>query len=196
MKKSSLLIQSFPLCLSLFSLLLFSSFIHSAPFTKSGIQIQVPSTWVLTPPSPNSMRAGEWKIPSLKKGEDPGEFVLFHFGEGQGGDAQTNLNRWKNQVTNSQGAPAPAEITVKEIQGLHISQIQSFGTYVGMSALPGVPPTPKADCGFVGIVIEGGTEGSLFLRITGPQTLIKTLVPQIQKMVETLKKIDSIEKKK
>lgn len=190
MKTASLLF------LSLLSLLLFTSFIHAAPFTKSGIQIQVPSAWSLTPPSPNSMRAGEWKIPGSKKEGDQGEFVLFHFGEGQGGDAQTNLNRWKNQVTNSQGAPAPAEITVKEIQGLHVSQIQSFGTYAGMSALPGVPPTPKANCGFVGIIIEGGTEGSLFLRITGPEALIKTQLPQIQKMIETLKKIDSIEKKK
>ncbi len=186
--------KSIPLLLLTLSLLMFSS-LHATPFTKAGIQFQVPNNWISAPPS-SSMRAGEWKIPRLKKDTDEGEFVVFYFGIDQGGDTQSNLNRWKNQVTNAQGAPAVSEISVKEVQGFHVNLIQSFGTYAGMSSLPGVPPTPKPNYGFIGAVIEGGTEGNLFWRISGPEALIKAQLPQIQKMIESLKRIDVLEKKK
>jgi hypothetical protein len=185
--KSLLILLSLPL--------LMITSLTAAPFTKAGIQFQVPATWTSSPPS-SSMRAGEWKIPRLKKDSDDGEFVVFYFGIDQGGDTQSNLNRWKNQVTNAQGAPAPSEISVKEVQGLHVNLIQSFGTYAGMSSLPGVPPSPKPNYGFIGAVIEGAKEGNLFWRIAGPEALIKSQLPQIQKMIESLKRIDLLEKKK
>ncbi len=187
--------KKIPLLLSLFIVLFTLIPLSSETFTTAGISLQVPSSWIATTPS-SSMRVGEWKIPRQKKESDEGELVIFYFGVDQGGDAQSNLNRWKNQVTNSQGAPAPSEITVKNIQGLTVSQIQSFGTYSGMSSQPGVPPAPKGNSGFIGVVVEGGQEGSLFFRITGPESLIKSQLPQIQKMIESLKKIDSLEKKK
>ncbi len=177
------------------SIFLIPSSLSAAPFTKAAIQIQIPPSWISSTPS-SSMRAGEWKIPKQKKETDEGEFVVFYFGIDQGGDAQSNLNRWKNQITNSQGAPAPSEISVKNIDGLHVSQIQSFGTYSGMSSQPGVPPSAKPNFGFIGVVVEGGAEGSLFFRVTGPESLIKSQLPQIQKMIDSLKKIDSSEKKK
>lgn len=174
-----------PLLIFTFLFILNSLSLFSETFTKAGIQIQIPPQWSQTPPT-SSMRAGEWKIPRSSKDSDDGEFVIFYFGIDQGGDTQSNINRWKNQVTNAQGAPAPSEITSKKIKDLLVTQIRSTGTYTGMSALPGVPPAVKSNYGFIGIVVEGGSEGNLFLRFTGPEALIKNQTPQIQKLIDSL----------
>lgn len=161
-------------------------FLPAAAFQKAGIELQIPSSWTATPPA-SAMRAGEWKISSKSKEIEAGEFVIFYFGVGQGGDAQSNINRWKSQVTNPQGAPAASEISTQKVGTLQLTQIRSSGTYTGMSALAGVPPVTKNNYGFIGVVVEGGPEGSLFLRATGPEGLIQSQIPLIQKMLQTLK---------
>ncbi len=157
-----------------------------ADFQVAGVSFVPPTGWQSVPAS-SSMRAGQWRVPALKGGE-VGEVVVFYFGQGQGGDAAANLDRWRNQVTTPQGAPVQGEVTTRESDGLKITRLVSFGTYSGMSMMPGVPSAPKAGYGLIGVVVESG-QGNVFIRLTGPEALVKSQMTVLEQMLRSVKRV-------
>ena len=52
--------------------------------------------------------------------------------------------------------------------------VKVSGTYAPISMRPGVPaPTPKPDYAIYGIILEGGPQGTLFIKATGPKATIE-----------------------
>lgn len=65
---------------------------------KAGdLKVAVPESWKKRQPKSN-MRVAEYEVPAGKEDKDPGEFVIFYFGGGQGGKLEDNINRWVGQV--------------------------------------------------------------------------------------------------
>lgn len=151
--------------------------------TVAGVTFNVPNVWTPTTPS-SAMRKAQFAIPPSVEGERGGELAVFHFGAGQGGDAQSNINRWLGQIDRDPGSPLMrARHTVN---GLTITEIGATGS-LRPSAMGTGPTAPQPGSMFYGLVIEGGPEGALFIRITGDRGTIEAALPAIAGMVATMK---------
>src|SRR4029077_17017600 len=89
-----------PLRLLLFSIV-FASAVNAADpteFTVGSFVFARPETWGwVVPTSP--MRKAQLTVPALD-GSAPAEVTFFHFGAGQGGSVQANVDRWFKQFSN------------------------------------------------------------------------------------------------
>ena len=133
----------------------------------------VPEGWTqVTPSSP--MRKAQLEI---ARGPVKAEVTFFHFGKDQGGTTAENVARWyaqfpgseKNQITENVQA-GPVKITFAMTEG-------TFS-----SGMPGGPTTPMPDYGLCGAILESA-EGSVFVKMTGPNAVVKTSTEAFKKMV-------------
>lgn len=146
--------------------------------TIHGLSVVFPKGWQrLTPTS--TMRAAQAAIPG---DGGPGELVVFFFGTGQGGDAETNIARWIAQVDVAPGTAPQREAL--EHDGLRITVVDVTGTLragqMGMG-----PKEAQPSSRLLGAVVEGDG-GPWFFKATGSD---KTLAPQREAFVEMLKSL-------
>jgi hypothetical protein len=145
---------------------------NSAPTQGTPVQLErvsfdLPTGWQQVPPS-SSMRVAQASIPG------PGgaaEMAVFHFGAGQGGDVEANLQRWINQVELEPGSAVQRESF--ESNGMRVTWVDVRGTLkpgqMGMG-----PSTPQPNSRLLGAVVEGDG-GPWFFKATGTDA---TLAPQ------------------
>jgi hypothetical protein len=124
----------------------------------------LPAGWQQVPPS-SSMRLVQAAIP----GPDGGaEMSVFHFGAGQGGDVEANLQRWADQV--DPDADSPPQRETFESNGLRVTWVEVHGTLkpgqMGMG-----PTTAQPNSRLLGAVIEGDG-GPWFFKATGPDAAL------------------------
>lgn len=136
----------------------------------------LPAGWQQVPPS-SSMRLAQAAIPGPDGGAEMG---VFHFGAGQGGDVEANLQRWVGQVDPDAGS-APQRETF-ENNGLRVTWVEVHGTLKPGQMGVG-PTTAQPNSRLLGAVIEGDG-GPWFFKATGPET---ALGPQRDAFVEMLR---------
>ena len=154
---------------ALISALLIVPLVAAADVVKkedAGLRYSLPTSW-LRVPAPSDMRAAQYQIPASGEAA-AGELVVFFFGEGQGGSADANLERWYDQFTQPDGSASrdAAVITKRTVNGLRITQLDLSGSYAAsprMGATAGAKPGTR----MLAAVIEG-TGGPWFLRAVGP----------------------------
>jgi hypothetical protein len=135
----------------------------------AGLKWTDPAGW--TNEGSRPMRAATYSVPPASGDSDKSECVVYFFGQGQGGSVESNINRWKSQMTNASGGPADAKVTPKTIHGLRATTIDMSGTYAGMGG-PSMAPLPaKAATRFLGAIIEGPA-GSVFIKFAGPSKTV------------------------
>lgn len=145
-----------------------------------GVVIPIPEHWEEAIAA-GPMRRAEYRIPPAPDAE-PGEFVVFYFGEEGGGTTQANLDRWEAQVTNQTAEP---QRRVFERGSFTIHTIRLEGTYGGIAPGPRAPaPGPQPGSIMIGAVVEGGAEGPLYLRFTGPRETILREDAAIQAVID------------
>lgn len=146
------------------------------PLELERISFVLPAAWQATQPS-SPMRVAQAVIP----GEGgPAELAIFHFGAGQGGDVEANLQRWIKQIA-VEGERGPQRDSF-ENGGLRITWVDVSGTLqpgqMGMG-----PSSPQPNSRLLGAVIEGDG-GPWFVKVTGPAS---TLGPQREAFMEFLR---------
>jgi hypothetical protein len=156
--------------------------VFSAPFRLAGLELLFPEKWQSVPPS-SAMRQGQWNIPATKKGSEAGEMTAFYFGAGQGGDTASNVTRWLRSLSKPDGSPIAGQTTSRMVKGIKITQVSGYGTFA--SGMPGTPATPKTNYGLAGAILEG-SEGSIFLKMTGPEDLIKANLDVFTKALDSV----------
>src|SRR5262249_52957498 len=67
----------------------------------TGLSITVPKDWKSQPAS--GMRQADWKIEKAEGDVDDAELVVYHFGSGQGGSVDANIERWYGQFERPDG---------------------------------------------------------------------------------------------
>lgn len=159
-----------------------------ADTTVAGVGFQAPSRWSAVTPT-NVARAGQWLIAPNKKGEDAAEVVMFYFGKGQGGDAKSSVDRWLHAMSNAQGDHPAGEVKERVISKWNVTEVIAYGTYTSPVPMPGVPPIPKPDYGLAGVVLEG-PQGNIFIRLTGPETLVKANLTSFRQFVDSAKPVN------
>ncbi len=144
-----------------------------------------PSDWVEEPPS-TPARLAQYRLGGA--GGDA-ECQVFHFGPGQGGDAQANADRWKEQFTKPDGSPADDafKTTMRNINGIRVLIVETTGTYSGGVAIPGQPPPqPVPDAMLMGAIAEA-PDGNWFFKLVGPEKTVKGRRDSFMGLVRSIK---------
>lgn len=148
-------------------------------FVVSEFTFTRPAQWEWVPTT-SMMRKAELKAKE-RESSAVAEIVFFHFGPGDAGGTQANVERWFRMFREPREQIQARTDEVK-VGGHKVTYVQAQGTY--MSGMPGGPQTPLPDHGLTGAVIESGA-GNVFVRLTGPARFVKTLVPEFKKMIES-----------
>ncbi len=138
------------------------------PIEVKGLAIELPAGW--TPVQPTSpMRAAQAVIAGPG---GPAELTVFHFGIGEGGDPEANIQRWLGQIAPDAGT-SPRRELFDGMGGIRITWVDAEGTLRGDRMGMG-PRTPIPGSRLMGAVVEG-EGGPWFFKATGPDL---TLAPQ------------------
>lgn len=156
-----------------------------AEHSVAGLTFQAPSHWQsVTPSSP--MRLAQWSVAS-SRAKEPGEAAVFYFGNGQGGDTASNVQRWLRSISTPEGGRVDGVVTEKTSVGkLKVTEVVAYGTYTGGIPTQGAPPILKPGFGLVGVIVEG-PQGNVFFRFTGPESVVKANLASIRELVSSVR---------
>jgi hypothetical protein len=133
----------------------------------------VPEGWrSVTPSSP--MRKAQLEI---ARGPEKAEVTFFHFGADQGGSATDNVARWYAQFPGSEDKRITEHVQIGSVK---ITFAMTEGTF--SSGMPGGPTTPMEGYALCGAILESAT-GNVFVKMTGPNTVVKASTDAFKKMV-------------
>ena len=135
---------------------------------STGLRFMVQSAWTRVPAA-SEMRAAQFRLPKAGADTEDGELVLFHFGKGQGGSTQDNIDRWLSQIAQPEGGATKdkAVTVIRTINGLKVTSVDASGAYTGMG-----DKAPRPGWRLLGAVIEG-EGGPWFWKAVGPATTVE-----------------------
>lgn len=152
----------------------------AAPQAPGGAALRwrLPEGWREAPPS-SAMRMAEMTIPG--PGGDA-QLAVFHFGPGQGGGVDANLERWISQIDPRTGEPERGTLTADS--GLEVTWIDLAGT-LQPSMMGAGPSEPQPGSRLLGAVVEG-PGGPWFFKATGPESTLAASRPAFLDFLRSL----------
>ncbi len=147
-------------------------------FTVGEFAFDRPSGWGwITASSP--MRKAQLMV----KGDDAAtaDVVFFHFGPGQGGSVDANVQRWVAQFEDGKSSSKKESINDKEI-----TFVEATGTF--LSGMPGTPSVPLEGFAMQGAILESPA-GDVYVKMTGPQELVEAAASDFAKMVSDARRV-------
>jgi hypothetical protein len=142
-------------------------------FTVGSFTLARPENWEWMPPA-SPMRKAQLSVPG-KPGGAPAEVTFFHFGAGQGGSVQANVDRWFKQFSDGY-----TDARTEQVGSTTITFVKAEGTFA--SGMPGGPTTPMKDYALRGAILESSS-GDVYVKMTGPKEVVKGAIPALEKMV-------------
>ena len=130
--------------------------------------------------STSPMRKAQLKV-AKPDSKEAAEVVFFHFGEGGGGGTQANIDRWFSQFQEPKEA-LKSKVEETTVNKHKVTFVQAQGTY--MSGMPGAARTPQPNSMLLGAILESDS-GNVFVRLTGPESLVKASQATFRKMIES-----------
>jgi hypothetical protein len=132
--------------------------------TAGGITWTLPESW--TPGQGSAMRVATYEVPGAQ-GAEAGQCAVFHFGRGQGGGVDANVQRWAGQFKEK---PTPKRERLA-VAGVPVTRVDVAGTYLnpggGMMQSQGEKPGYR----LLGAIVEA-PEGNVFFKLTGPAATV------------------------
>jgi hypothetical protein len=144
----------------------------------------LPAGWVEeTPTSP--MRRAQYRVPGPA---GDAECVVFYFGPGQGGDAESNARRWANQFRQPDGSDPVAAMssTHFEVGDIHVLEVETTGNYISGGPMMGVQQEEKPGYMMLG-AIASGPDANWFFKFTGPEETVRSQREAFDSMLRSLK---------
>jgi len=154
----------------------------ASSFKAGDFSFDVPAGWRPVEPS-SPMRKAEIRVPGPEGTGAAGEAVItvFHFGPGQGGTAQQNIDRWFGQFDGDNDAKGAA--SAKETIGtVPVTFARARGTF--QSGMPGQPTTPLEGQALLGAILES-PEGDVYVKMTGPSPTVEKAEPAFVQMIRS-----------
>jgi len=148
-------------------------------FKVSEFSFTRPANWEWVE-SASPMRKAELKVVD-EKTKAKAEVVFYHFGPGNAGGTRANVDRWFGQFVEPRDKinAKTEDVAV----GKHkVNYVSAEGTY--KSGMPGGPQTPMPNYALLGSIVEA-SEGSVFVKMTGPKELTQSATADFKKMVES-----------
>ena len=145
---------------------------------QAGVTWTAPSAFASVQ-HPSPMRLATYKFAKVEGDADDAEMTVTRVG----GDAQANINRWKNQFD----PPAEADQSERTVGDLKVTVVRMSGTYQGM-AMPGAPAAgPKPGYTMLAaIVVWPGHGDPTFFKLTGPSKTVDAARPAFDQLVASL----------
>lgn len=128
----------------------------------------VPSAWVAERPA-SSMRLAQFRVPAAS-GSGEAEFVVFYFGQGQGGSVDANIARWQAQFSSPDGKPFAPKIERFTVGNMPVTVAELTGTYARSVGMGGGEPA-KPDQTLLAAVLEA-PKGNLWIQLHGPRATV------------------------
>ncbi len=143
------------------------------PVKVGGYNFVLPEGWKsVTPSSP--MRKAQLEI---AKGSEKAEVTFFQFDAGQGGNAADNVTRWFEQFP---GSEDKRKTETTQEGSVKITFATTEGTF--SSGMPGGPTKPMTGYALCGAILETNS-GNVFVKLTGPEAIVKASTDAFKKMV-------------
>lgn len=152
----------------------------------AGLAFTVSEDWKNVKPD-NAVRVAEYELDGAG---GPAEMAVFYFGKNQGGGLEDNIRRWAGQFTADPSTTSTGGAQVGRIEkgDLRIALVKTEGTYNPGSMGPAMAATgPKEDYALFGLVVEGGPEGSVFIKVTGPKATIQEQSEALEAMAQSVR---------
>lgn len=154
--------------------------------TAGGLKWSAPAGWNAESGS-RPMRAATYTIPAAAGDKDAAECAVYFFEKGEGGSANANLERWKNQFHARDGKPADAKIGKRSIHGLAVTTIDVSGEYSGMGGPLSVDKTLKSGYRLLAAIVEG-PDGNVFFKFTGPEKTVAQNQAKFELLLASVRK--------
>lgn len=142
-------------------------------FSVGAFTFERPEGWGWIAPS-SAMRKAQLSVPGAD-GAAPADVTFFHFGPGQGGGVQANVNRWIAQFQDG-----TSDTRSEEIGKTKVTFVKAVGTF--SSGMPGGPLTLMPGYALRGAILENAG-GDVYVKMTGPEGGIKAAEPAFEKMI-------------
>jgi hypothetical protein len=151
----------------------------------AGIAFTIPDDWKIVPPSSN-LRAAQYAVPG--PGGDA-EMAVFYFGPGQGGNVEQNVRRWVSQFTPDDNTTTTlgGEVGTLESDSLRVTLVRTEGTY-NSGTMGGGDGTLRPGYALFGLVVEGGPEGNIFVKVTGPRSTLQQQRKALEEFARSTRK--------
>ena len=137
------------------------------------LKFTVPDGWTTEKPT-SDMRFAQYKLQKAGSDTEDALLIVYYFGQGQGGSAQANIERWIGQIKQPDGSPSAekAQIGKLTVHGLPVDTVDLKGNYSGGMSPDSAPQDTKAIYRLRGAVIET-PRGSYFVKLTGPEKTVE-----------------------
>jgi hypothetical protein len=119
------------------------------------------------------MRVAQYKLPKAEGDAEDALLVVYYFGQGQGGSAEANIDRWINQIKQPDGQPSKQKAKTDSftVNGLAVNTVDVSGNYSGGMSPDSAPANTNSIYRLRGAVIDT-PKGSYFVKLTGPEKTI------------------------
>lgn len=150
----------------------------------AGLAFTVSEDWKFTKPA-NPIRVAEYE---LNGSGGPAEMAVFYFGQGQGGGIEDNIRRWVGQFSSDDSGQTGADVARTEKDNLQLALVKTEGTYDPGTMAPAMAAQgPKENYALFGLVVAGGPEGSVFIKVTGPKETVKEHNEALEAMAQSVR---------
>jgi len=131
-------------------------------FAVGSFTFERPEGWQWVVPS-SPMRKAQLNV----RGDGaPAEITFFHFGAGQGGGLQANVDRWFGQFQE-----AKTSRSLESYGKTPVTIVRASGTF--QSGMPGGQTTPMPGYALLGAILES-PGGDVFVKMTGPAATVES----------------------
>lgn len=138
---------------------------------KSELKFKVPAGWVGEERT-SRMRVAQYKLPKAAGDTEDASLVLYYFGQGQGGSAAANVERWISQMKQAEGnATNDAKQESFETNGLKVTTVDVSGTYVAETA-PGSGSFYNTPAYRLRAAVVETPNGSYYVKLVGPDKTV------------------------
>jgi hypothetical protein len=137
-------------------------------FQKSSLKFTVPAGWVEEERT-SSMRVAQYRLPKAATDKEDASLVLYYFGQGQGGSATANVERWVGQMKQAEGSSAKQEGL--EVNGLKVTTVDVSGTY-GAETAPGSGTFHNKPGYRLRAAVVETPNGSYYVKLVGPEKTV------------------------
>jgi len=132
----------------------------------------VPAGWIEEERT-SSMRVAQYRLPRAATDTEDASLVLYYFGQGQGGSASANVERWIGQMKQAEGVSSKeaAKQEQLEVNGLKVTTVDVSGTYVAETA-PGSGTFHNKPAYRLRAAVVETPNGSYFVKLVGPEKTV------------------------
>jgi hypothetical protein len=155
-----------------------------ATFAVSEFTFTRPASWEWVE-STSSMRKAQLKVTDAATKTSAG-VTFYYFGAGGAGGVQANVDRWLKQFAEPTNE-INAKVENATIGKTKVTYVQAEGTF--KDGMPGGPVTPMSGYALIGAILESD-DGNVYVKMTGPKALVKSLTTEFKRMIESGPKKD------